>query len=217
MFAGDQSPFAFFDGIFCLNLDSQVERWEQAARRHRQLGMSSLVERFSAVATPENHHRGCALSFRRMIALASQRGYERVLILEDDAVFIDETTALMTQAAQELAGLDWDLLFLGACVWSQDFPYLAGSAVIQECGPVTGGHAFAVHRRAFAKVLSDIPSHGELFERWFEEYLAKDQFLSRRIADGTFRALITSPRVASQPPLLSYASADLALAGRYVI
>jgi hypothetical protein len=43
------------------------------------------------------------------------------------------------------------------------------------------------------------------------------QYFSRRIDDGTFTAVITSPRVATQPALRVYADADLALADRYVI
>jgi hypothetical protein len=210
-------PFSFFDGIFCLNLDSQTERWTQARHRHEQLDMSWQVERFSAVATPENAHRGHAMSFRRMVAEASRRGYEHLLVLEDDAVFIDNAAEVMRAVAGELARLEWDLCFLGACVWSQEFPFLPGSSVLQECGPVTCTHAVAVHRRAFDQILTDIPSAPDEFDRWLIEWVASDQYLRLRIADGTFRALISSPRLASQPPLLGYDDGDRGLAARYVI
>jgi catechol 2,3-dioxygenase-like lactoylglutathione lyase family enzyme len=211
------SPLSFFDGIFCLNLDSDTERWAQARQRHEHLNIGWQVERFSAVATPENHHRGNAMSFRLMVAEARRRDYEHVLILEDDAVFIDSTVAVMEAAGAELADIKWDVCYLGACVWSQKFPFLPGCEVLQECGPVTATHAVAVHRRAYDRILADIPVAGEEFDQWLTESLACDQYLSRRIADGTFRAVITSPRVASQPVLLSYDDADHELAARYVI
>ncbi len=211
------SPLSFFDGIFCLNLDTDPGRWTQARRRHSQLGIAWQVERFPAVATPDNHHRGNAMSFRQMVAEAQRRDYEHVLILEDDAVFIDDTEAVMKAAAAELADLTWDVCFLGACVWSKTFPFLPGSEVLQECGPVTCTHAVAVHRRAYERILSDIPTAPEEFDRWLSEQLACDQYLSGRIADGTFRAVITSPRVASQPFLLLGHDADGELADRYVI
>jgi hypothetical protein len=211
------SPLSFFDGIFCLNLDRATERWAQARRRHEQLQIAWQVERFPAVETPGNHHRGNAMSFRQMVAEAQRRGYEHLLILEDDAVFIDDTAAVMKAAAAELPKLEWDVCFLGACVWSQKFPFLPGSQVLQECGPVTCTHAVALHRRAYERILTDIPVNGEEFDRWLAEFLACDQYLSRRIADGTFRAVITSPRVASQPFLLRADDADLELAERYVI
>jgi hypothetical protein len=211
------SPLSFFDGIFCLNLDSDTARWAQASRRHEQLGIAWQVERFPAVATPENHHRGNAMSFRQMVAQAQRRGYEHVLILEDDAVFIDTTAEVMQAAGSELPDLEWDLCFLGACVWSQKFPHLDGSKVLQKSGPVTCTHAVAVHRRAYDRILADIPADGEEFDNWFREQLACDQYLSRSIKDGTFRAVITSPRVATQPALLNYDDADRELAERYVI
>jgi hypothetical protein len=211
------SPLSFFDGIFCLNLDSDTARWARARRRHEQLGIAWQVERFPAVPTPENHHRGNAMSFRQMVAQAQRRGYQHVLILEDDAVFIDSTAAVMQAAARELPDLSWDVCFLGACVWSQKFPYLDGSAVLQKCGPVTCTHAVALHRDAYDRILADIPAPGAEFDQWLSEWLACDRYLSRRIADGTFRAVITSPRVATQPALLQHDDADHELAARYVI
>lgn len=211
------SPFGFFDGVFCLNLDSDTGRWSQARRRHEQLDIAWQVERFPAVATPENHHRGNAMSFRQMVAEAHRRRYQHVLILEDDAVFIDDTVTVMKAAAAELADLTWDLCYLGACVWSQVFPLLPGCEVLQECGPVTCSHAVAVHCRAYDRILTDIPAARDEFDQWLTEYLACDQYLRRRIADGTFRAVITSPRVASQPSLLRFDDADGGLAERYVI
>jgi hypothetical protein len=211
------NPLSYFDAIFCLNLDRETERWERAHRRHEQLDIAWQVERFPAVETPDNHHRGCAMSFRSMIAEAKRRGYEHVLLLEDDAVFLDDAIAVMRDAVVELPHLDWDLCFLGACVWSQEFPFLPGSHTLQECGPVSCKHAVAVHSRAYDRILDEIPDDPEDFERWIGVWLASDQYLSRRIADGTFRAIITSPRVASQPSLLSFESGDHVLGARYVI
>ncbi|MGO9959100.1 MAG: glycosyltransferase [Solirubrobacteraceae bacterium] len=211
------NPFSFFDGIFCLSLDGKSERWAQASRRHEALEVAWQVERFPAVATPDNHHRGCAMSFRRMIAEAKRRDYEHVLILEDDAVFLDEALSVMREAAAELPHVGWDLCYLGACVWGQEFPFLPGSRVLQACGPVTCTHAVAVHRRAYDRILADIPATEQELERWLDEWLACDQYLSRQIGDGTFRAVITSPRVATQPSLLSDELGDGRLADRYVV
>jgi hypothetical protein len=211
------NPLSFFDGIFCLNLDRQLERWMAARRRHELLDIGWQVERFPAVATPENPHRGCAISFRRMIAEAKRRGYEHVLLLEDDAVFTEDTLAVVEAATRELPNLEWDLCYLGAAVWSQQFPLLPGSSVLQRCGPVTCTHAVAVHSRAYDRILEDIPPEGRDFERWLDAWVACDQYLRGRIEDETLKAVITTPRVASQPALLAYENADLADVDRYVI
>ena len=215
------NPISYFDAIFCLNLDDDTVRWQQMRDRFAVLDIDWRVERFPAIATPSNHHFGCAQSWRQMVATAEARGYDHVLIFEDDAIFLDDTRTVLRTAIDELAGIEWDLCFLGACVHAHEFPLLPGRTALQECGPVTCTHALAVHRRAFARMLADIPDSppgGEdAIAEWLREWLAIDQYFSRRIGDGTFRAVITTPRVATQPALRNFADADLALANRYVI
>jgi hypothetical protein len=63
-----------------------------------------------------------------------------------------------------------------------------------------------------------IPAHRYVpFSGYAGSDVAIDQYLRRRIADGTYHAVITSPRVASQPNLLEFPDGDGALGARYVI
>jgi hypothetical protein len=212
-----RNPFDFFDGIFSLNLDREQDRFEKAMHRYETLGIAGRVERFSAIPTPENHHRGCALSWRAMIAEASRRNCQQLLGLEDDAVFLDDTLAVLRTVTAELARHEWDLCYLGACVWGKEFPSVDGCAMLQVCGPVTCTYAVAVRQQAYARILADVPAGGAAFDAWIEQYRAIDQYLYHMIENGTLRAFITAPRVASQPALLNYDNADRALASRYVI
>ena len=211
------NPFTYFGAIYCLNLESQPDRWQEVTGRFSTLGILPLVERFPAISTPENHHRGCALSWREMVARSAGLGVEHFLGFEDDVIFLDDTLDVVARAVRELDQIPWDLCYFGACVHDREFPFLTESAVLQECGSVTCTHALAIHRRAFAQILSDIPGDQSSFGRWLEDYAAIDQYLAQRIADRTFRAVISSPRVATQPALRTFADADLALADRYVI
>jgi len=61
------TPFDFFDIIYCINLDSEKGRWKNTIAQAEQLGFAERVQRFSAIETPENHHIGCALSHRGVI------------------------------------------------------------------------------------------------------------------------------------------------------
>jgi hypothetical protein len=63
-------PFDFFAAIYCLNLDHQPDRWENARRRFTALKIATQVKRFPATSTPRNHHVGCASSWRRMVVEA---------------------------------------------------------------------------------------------------------------------------------------------------
>ena len=210
------NPFDCFDAIFCLSLDSTPDRWKNQQRAYQRLGILDRVERFAAVPTPENTHRGTAMSWRSMIAEADRRGHDTLLVFEDDAVFLDHAVLVLDTAVRDLAAVPWDLCYLGAAVWGKKFPLLPGSSTLQACGPVTCTHALAVHRRAFARILSDIPPNGPPFDRWLHEQLAIDQYLARAVAAQIFSAVIVTPRIATQPVLMEYDDSDRELAERYV-
>ena len=132
-------------------------------------------------------------------------------------MFLDDTITVMRSVVTDLADVEWDLCYLGACVWSKVFPALGDSTVLQACGPVTCTHAVAFHSRAYERLLAEVPTAADELDRFIADDIAIDQYLMRRIADGTYRAVITSPRVASQPNLLDWADADGELGHRYVI
>jgi hypothetical protein len=77
-------PFHFFDAIYCINLDADTERWRRVTKSFEQLGIARRVQRFPAIETPSNHHIGCALSHRAIIAEAKKYGFANVLVFEDE-------------------------------------------------------------------------------------------------------------------------------------
>jgi hypothetical protein len=211
------SPFDFFDAVFCLNLEDQAERWQEMARRFQVLDIAWRVERVPAVRALDPYV-GHTQSFRGIVAEASRREYRNVLILEDDALFLDSTIDVMRAAVDDLARREWDLLYLGASVWSQSFPFATGSTVLQVPRGITSMHAVAVNDTAFERILAELPVADDPgYADWQGEFVATDQYLSHRIDEGAFRAFLVWPRVATQPVLRNYAEADLALADRYVI
>ena len=118
----------------------------------------------------------------------------------------------------------WDLCFLGACVHAQEFPPADGLPVAPD---VRAGDLHPRPGRAPAGLRPHPGRHprpgpddgaARRLDKWLDQWSAIDQYLEPPdLADGTFRALITTPRVATQPALRTYADADLALADRYVI
>jgi hypothetical protein len=211
------NPFTHFDAIFCLNLDRAQDRWEAMQERFRALDIGWRVERFPAVETPDNHHRGVALSFRAMIAEAKHRGYENVVVFEDDAVFLDDTLPILRNALADLAGRPWDLFYLGGCVHGRTYPFAENSTVLQRPSILTCTHAVAFNHTAFDQLLAEIPADNDGLDGWLDDYVALDQYLPRRIDDGGFEAFVVHPRVASQPALTQYADADLEWQDRYTI
>jgi hypothetical protein len=106
------SPFSFFDAIYCINLDR--DRAAGIKLQHfRALGVSEAVRRFSAFETPYNHHIGCTLSHRAIIAEAKRLGLQNVLVFEDDVDFAGDTQEVLENALRELGQRQWWMLYLG--------------------------------------------------------------------------------------------------------
>ena len=95
-----ESPFSSFDAIFCLNLDDQRDRWREMNRRFQLLDIAWRVERFPAVKADH----GCTRSFRLMVEEARRRGYVNMLVLEDDAMFLDQTLPILSDAVADSPG-----------------------------------------------------------------------------------------------------------------
>jgi Coenzyme PQQ synthesis protein D (PqqD) len=208
-------PFDFFAAIYCLNLDDQPDRWGNALRRFSALDVAARVERFPAISAPRDRHVGCARSWRLMVAEARDRGLRNFLGLEDDAMFLDTTLDVVSDAVSELGGLDWDLLYLGGAAWepSAEIP---GHTALQAPRSLTCTHALAVNHTAYDRLLADIPAAGGI-EEWISVYTAVDQFLAQRVNAGCYRAYVLNPRVTTQAELTGHGGFDEPLADRYTI
>ena len=210
------NPFAFFEAIFCLNLDQRPDRWADALRRFSRLQIATRVERFSAIPTPDNHHVGCARSWRLMVATARDRGLSNFLGIEDDAIFLDDTREVARRAVDELEGLPWDLLYLGGAAWEPPVEIPGHTALQSLRGLLTCTHAVAVNHTAYDRLLSGIPE-ADGIEEWITAHAAIDQYLAWQIKAGYYHAYILNPRVATQIELTPSGGLDAQLRDRYTI
>jgi len=114
----------YFDHVYCLNLDRRSDKWETVNQRFLELKIN--VERFSAVdgnLIPDyvlqqyekinKYAVGCILSHYKIIEDAKNNKYNRILILEDDVLFIENFNDNFTKFISQIKS-DWKLLYLGA-------------------------------------------------------------------------------------------------------
>jgi hypothetical protein len=209
------NPFNFFEGIYCLNLDGRPDRWAASLRRFRRLKIAARVERFAAIPTPDNHHVGCARSWRVMIATARRRRLRNFLGFEDDAIFLDDTVEILRRGLAELDGLPWDLLYLGGAAWESPLE-IPGHVVLQSPRSMTCLQAVAINHTAYDRLLADIPEADGIRE-WITTWAAIDQYLPHQVREGNLRAYVLNPRVATQIEHTNPGALDAALRDRYTI
>jgi GR25 family glycosyltransferase involved in LPS biosynthesis len=153
--------FGYFDHSFVINLERDTRRMELTARHLARLGIP--FERFPAIealrnnADPKANLRAAAFSHRAVIELALKRGYERFLILEDDAILRDDVSAWMEKLTPSLACSSWDMFYLGMFL-------VRGEPLVQHLSLVIAGghaHAYAATREGAAKVIDSITRYFE--------------------------------------------------------
>ena len=192
------SPFSYFDAIYCISLDTANNRRKKMQESFKKLGIANRVRFFSAIATPENHHIGCALSHRGVISAAKRQRLDNVLVFEDDAIFLDSTLQFLTQSVDELRTQDWNIFYLGGHKWGQDFPLANGCSFLKRPSGLTTSHALAYNSSVFDRILKDIPEDIKQVQEWLKVHYGIDQYL--RIIDKLY---VAEPVVASQPNLLA--------------
>jgi glycosyl transferase family 25 len=94
---------------------------------------------------------GCSESHIKCIQLAKENKLPYVLVLEDDAIFTDNTIELLDKAFAEIQTLDWDMLFLGANLQAPTTPV---SSTLLKLQGAFAAHAYIVPERFYDTILN---------------------------------------------------------------
>lgn len=102
----------YFDKIYYINLERRVDRNEQCV--HELNKNNIIAERFNAIDYKEMNLEpwmGCLLSNLEIIKESKSSGFDCVLILEDDVVFVDKLEELFIEYINQVPD-NWDMLYL---------------------------------------------------------------------------------------------------------
>ena len=77
------SPFFYFDAIYCVVQDSTCEAWEAVEEGLRNLGVLRRARRFIANQISGAPHGARGMTHRRILSQARKYGFKTILILED--------------------------------------------------------------------------------------------------------------------------------------
>lgn len=164
----------YFDKVFYINLERDRARNSKMLEQFKQFGITNF-ERVEGVIRPHIPHMrewrnfnksdekyiiggvGCRDAHLKCIELAKSRDYSRVLILEDDALFLQDPNVLLTQNRGILN--DWDLLYFGGLVE----PFFRNQIVCL--------HAYAVKNSLFDNILQMAVSSGMEIDNFYAKIL----------------------------------------------
>src|SRR5215467_12865763 len=148
------SAFDFFDDILCINHAAHPQRWPVMQGRLDRLGIAERARRFPAVRSPADERIGRALSHRRIVQDAAERGLRSVLVIEDETLFLDRADRVLAAATAELRGRSWRLLHLGTWRGSDGLAAEPGCSHLRQAGGRCGPHAVAYGAAVFTDLLA---------------------------------------------------------------
>jgi len=148
-----------FPLMFFINLDSRVDRLNQAKSEFKKLKISPeriSGKLFTGTDNPSaNGIMGCTLSHLECLKLARERG-QNVLIFEDDIKFVNDYKRTIELACNEIEDYEWDMFYLGANILKPFYQ------VSQHLARLTHGqstHAYGVNVKFIDTLINTIPEN----------------------------------------------------------
>ncbi len=90
---------------FVINLDHRAENLALITEEMNYIGWS--FERLSAVN--RNSYMGCTLSHLEIIKIAKERGYKRVMVIEDDCIFMPYSKSFLNKLETQIENIEFSV------------------------------------------------------------------------------------------------------------
>ena len=191
----------YFDRIFIINLEHRTDRWESIEKYLNKYNITNY-ERFSAIspqnihAIPENFYKdmhnltgdiryylgavGCKMSHYYIVEESKKRNYSRILILEDDAEFIEDFGKKIVKVLDGFTKVskqypDWALFYIGA-----NFDNKTPQKVVVDCDKTENEtnifwskdclttHAYAIHSNIFNLISENLLTTSVEIDRFYK-------------------------------------------------
>ncbi|MHB1955335.1 MAG: glycosyltransferase family 25 protein [Sulfobacillus sp.] len=167
---------AFFDRIFCINLDRRTDRWQTAQTHFADIGLEvirqpavdglTLSEMVNSISRPA---LACSMSHFEVLRKIANGPWDRVLVLEDDAEFLPGANESFSRQVRELPS-DWALFYLGC-------HHVSPPVEVNDCiWRVTTGYttsSYGITRDFARKLVADIPEPYREIDLIYVDYQRK--------------------------------------------
>lgn len=183
----------YFDNIFLINLERRKDRWDSVSSKLDKLGIA--VEKFRAydgellnkfvdknvLVRRTGGYIGCLLSHLEVMKIALERGYERILILEDDIAIhkdIHKYFDIIMSEVERNGNSNWDILYLGHANFYEPYTLEGGESnttwnvinnerrngYVWEAVNSWANHAWCLNRRTMKFLLDYYEENGYVYE-----------------------------------------------------
>ena len=166
----------FFDKIFYINLDKDSKRNQNLLFQFEKYNITNF-ERISGVEFQEIPDKsywrnfnlnalnekyilgsmGCRASHKKIMDISMERGYNKILILEDDIFFTEDPNEILNKNLHQLDS--WDMLYFG------------GSIEEHFNGQIVGAYAYGLNRKLIEETYFMLPTSGMEVDNFYAKIL----------------------------------------------
>ena len=179
----------YFDRVVVINLDRRSDRMDKLGAQLNELGIT--YERFSAIDAQILGIEPMVAGTMSHVMVMKKYAGQRILILEDDALFCEDFNEKFAEVMQELPN-DWDIFYLGALL-----PKDTGE--VRDIGNKywfkqimsTASHAYCIK----PAIMNDIAYRLDSY-KWYID-------IGLRLENERYNCLIAQPNLVTQFPSYS--------------
>ncbi len=173
------SPWSFFDKIYCISIDTRIDRRTEAKKQFSACGLEDRVEFVIVQKHPANQEQGIFQSHILCLKKGLEAGARHILVFEDDILIKNFHPEPLSNALQFLGGtLRWEAFFLGA-ISSKSTKTTNKNVVAIHYRCLA--HAYCLHHD-FARHISNQLWSGIPFDNLLQQQCKKGFALSPMIA-----------------------------------
>jgi len=174
-FEDEKEPLAQIpvDAVIYINLDARTDRKAEITAELQAIGMpESKIHRLSAVKRKWGV-LGAALSHEAVMRFIIERGWKRVLILEDDAGFeykdrkrwndgMADITKLVNSSGDSNVDSTWDVIFMGGFIRDPAGPEKTSYSTLWRTKNTSCLHAYIVRGEYAKKILPHVEASNQM-------------------------------------------------------
>lgn len=194
-------PNIYFDKIFIINLNTSLDRWRKITQNLKKNGIHNferqqgyrlprrnpfktlhpnLYKNLEAYGGKFSNNRdyilnviGTNLAHFHIIKKSFERGYHRILVLEDDSFIQNNFHQKFREGISSLPN-DWDLTFFGFKKSKSNFvARRKNQHIIRPFNQIRGAYGYALNSTIFPFILNNYLFNGMEIDVFFEYILMK--------------------------------------------
>ena len=158
----------FAEHVYIINREDRPDRKEHAILQTKQLGIDNMLTVWKAVNPDETKVKwkpnptidgwnkyAAALNMSTIQVLedAKEKGYEKIVILEDDVMFIESSLIKIRELGKRLDNTHWDLFHFGHLPIQGREAISIGNGLVRLRGSYMC-HAYAIQGRVFDDLIT---------------------------------------------------------------